>query len=113
MKGPNNLELDLDVIPAYAKFLKAKNVTNVMPAGSNGESLSLTVKERKMLAEAWGKAAADNGLKVYMHIGSESLVDSVELMAHASKTSGVYGAVCMTPVYFKPTLATLHDFLTA
>jgi N-acetylneuraminate lyase len=107
------LELDLDVLPAYAKFLKAKNITNVMPAGSNGESLSLTVSERKLLAEAWGKAGADNGLKIYMHIGSESLVDSVELMAHASKTPGVYGAVCMTPVYFKPTLATLHDFLAA
>merc|ERR1719230_890064 len=87
------------------------NITNVMPAGSNGESLSLTVPERKALAEAWGKAAQAEGIKIYMHVGSETLAEAVELTAHASKTPGIYGAVCMTPVYFKPTLETLHDFL--
>lgn len=111
MKGPSALALDLTLIPAYAKLLKSKNITNIMPAGSNGESLSLSVSERKALAVAWGKAATDLGLKVYMHIGSESLVDARELMAHASKTTGIYGAVCMAPVYFAPTLPTLHDFL--
>jgi N-acetylneuraminate lyase len=111
MKGPGSLELDLDVILAYAKFVKDKNITNVMPAGSNGESLSLTVPERKALAEAWGKAGQATGLKIYMHVGSESLSESADLTAHASKTPGIYGAVCMTPVYFKPTLETLHEFL--
>merc|ERR1719436_2149031 len=77
---PGAFELNLDVIPAYASFLKHRNITNVMPAGSNGESLSLTVAERKALAEAWGKVAPENGLKIYMHIGSESLMDSRELM---------------------------------
>ena len=47
----NGLELDLDLLPKYAQFLKDRNITNVMPAGSNGESLSLTVPERKALAE--------------------------------------------------------------
>merc|ERR1712107_157876 len=79
--------------------------------GSNGESLSLKVSERKALAEAWGKAAQAEGIKVYMHVGSESLAEAVELTAHASQTPGIYGAICMTPVYFKPTLETLHDFL--
>jgi len=111
MKGPGSLELDLDRIMPYAKFLKSKNITNVMPAGSNGESLSLTVPERKALAEAWGKAGQATGLKIYMHVGSESLPESMDLTAHASKTPGIYGAVCMSPVYFKPTLETLHDFL--
>jgi len=111
MKGPGGIELDLDVIPAYAKYIKSKNITNVMPAGSNGESLSLTVMERKKLAEAWGKAALAEGIKIYMHVGSESLAEAVALTKHASDTPGIYGAVCMTPVYFKPTLETLHDFL--
>ena len=70
-----------------------------MPGGTNGESLSLTVDERKALAEAWAKAAPPLGLKVYMHIGSESLVDSVELARHAAATKGVSGIVAMTPVY--------------
>lgn len=110
---PGAFELNLDVIPAYASLMKHRNITNVMPAGSNGESLSLTVAERKALAEAWGKVASKNGLKIYMHIGSESLIDTRELMLHASQTQGIAGAVCMTPVYFRPTAETLHDFLAS
>lgn len=107
------LELDLGLIPRYAKFIADRNITNIMPAGSNGESLSLSVAERKALAEAWAKAAVDNNLKLYMHIGSESLVDSMELAKHAAQTKGVSGILAMTPVYFKPTVETLHDFLAA
>jgi N-acetylneuraminate lyase len=109
----NGLELDLDRLPAYAEFLAKRNITNVMPAGSNGESLSLSVVERKALAEAWGRAAPKHGMKVYMHIGSESLVDTMELARHAGKTNGIFGVVAMTPVYFKPTVEGLHDFMVA
>eukprot|EP00854_Cymbomonas_tetramitiformis_P013562 gene13562-16035_t len=106
--------LDVTNIPAYAKFVAARNITNVLPAGSNGESLSLSVNERKALAEAWAAAAPPLGIKVYMHIGSESLVESQELAAHAaSLNSSIAGLVCMAPVYFKPTVGTLHDFLAA
>merc|ERR1719436_1620578 len=110
---PGAFELNLDVIPAYASFLKHRNITNIMPAGSNGESLSLSVAERKALAEAWAKAAVAHGLSLYMHIGSESLVDSIELAKHAARTKGVSGILAMTPVYFKPTVESLHDFLAA
>jgi N-acetylneuraminate lyase len=113
MKEGNALELDLDRIPAYAKFLTARNITNVMPAGSNGESLSLSVPERKALAEAWAKAGPPLGLNIYMHVGSESLVESVELAKHAGSTPGIKGILSMTPVYFKPTTETLLDFLAA
>jgi len=113
MKEGNALELDLDRVSAYAKFLKARNITNVMPAGSNGESLSLSVPERKSLAEAWAKAGTAEGLNIYMHVGSESLVESVELAQHAAATSGIKGILSMTPVYFKPTTETLLDFLAA
>lgn len=105
------MELDLDIIPKYVDFIVARNITNIMPAGSNGESLSLNVAERKALAEAWAKAAPAKGLKVYMHIGSESLPDSVELAKHAAQTKGISGILAMTPVYFKPSVETLHDFL--
>lgn len=108
---PGGLELDLDVIPRYVEYLQKRNITNVMPCGSNGESLSLSVAERKSLAEAWATAAPPKGLKVYMHIGSESLVDTRELAMHAGSLKGISGILSMTPVYFKPTVATLHDFL--
>lgn len=107
------LELDLDIIPAYVDFIAKRNITNIMPAGSNGESLSLSLAERKALAEAWATAAPKRGLHLYMHIGSESLVDSIELAKHAAATDGVSGILAMTPVYFKPTVQTLHDFLAS
>jgi len=106
-----SLELDLDRVPAYAAYVAARNITNVMPAGSNGESLSLSVPERKALAEAWSKAGPANGLTVYMHVGSESLVESMELAAHAASTPGISGILSMTPVYFKPTVGSLVDFM--
>lgn len=107
------LELDLDRIPAYAEYLVKRNISQVMPAGTNGESLSLSVAERKALAEAWSNAGLKNNLRIYMHIGSESLVDSIELAKHASTLKGVFGVLSMTPVYFKPTVQSLHDFLAA
>lgn len=109
----SGLELDLDIIPAYAEYVATRNITNIMPAGSNGESLSLSVAERKALAGAWGKAAPQHGLRVYMHIGSESLVDAIELARHTASTTGISGILAMTPVYFKPTVESLHDFLAA
>lgn len=57
-------------------------------------------------------AAKPHGLNVYMHVGSESLPESIELAQHAA-TAGVAGILAMAPVYFKPTVDTLIDFLTA
>jgi N-acetylneuraminate lyase len=104
-------DVDLGRIPQYAAHLAARNITNVMPAGTNGESLSLTVDERKQLAEAWGKAGIAHGVKVYMHIGAECLRDARTLAAHAATTAGVSGILAMSPVYFKPSAETLFEFL--
>lgn len=107
------MELDLTRIPPYAELLARINVTNLMPAGSNGESLSLSVTERKALAEAWAKEGPARGLKVYIHVGAESLIDAIELAKHAASLPGVTGLVSMTPVYYKPSVQTLHDWLAA
>jgi len=107
----DGMSLDLGKVPAYAEFVAARNISNVMPAGSNGESLSLTVAEREALLEAWVAAAAPLKLNVYMHIGSESIVDSIELARHAGAVKGCRGIVSMTPVYFKPTVDSLIEFL--
>ncbi|CAE7227221.1 NPL [Symbiodinium pilosum] len=48
-----------------------------------------------------------------MHIGAESLQDTLELAAHAASTPGVIGIVCQTPIFFKPNVETLHDYLAA
>mmetsp|Transcript_32019 Transcript_32019/g.64724 ORF Transcript_32019/g.64724 Transcript_32019/m.64724 type:complete len:224 (-) Transcript_32019:41-712(-) len=109
----SGFELDSDKIPAYAQRLAKINVTGVLSAGTNGESLSLSVAERKLIAEAWARAGPPCGVSVYVHVGAESVADAMEMARHAASTPGVSGIVCMTPVFFKPTLVTLHDFLAA
>lgn len=103
--------LDVERVPAYAKWLAERNVTVVMPAGTNGESLSLSVAERKQLAEAWAKAGPPLGLKIYPHVGAESIVDAMELAEHAANTEGITGILAMTPLYFKPTAESLVKLL--
>ena len=94
------------------RFFRNKGITNVMSAGSNGESNSLTVDERKLLAEAWAAAAKmRQRLSVYVHVGTEALADSKALAAHAGSLDGVSGIVAMTPVYFKPTAPALLAYL--
>lgn len=107
------MELDLSVIRPYVAHLASVNVTNAMPAGTNGESLSLSVEERKTLAEAWAKEAQGTIVKVYMHVGAESLLDTIALAKHAASVPGIAGIVAMPPVYFKPSVQSLHDYLAA
>ena len=71
-----------DVIPSYADHLRRTGATAVYVCGSTGESLALSVEERKTLLEAWMAAAGDD-LVVIAHVGANCLPDAVELAAHA------------------------------
>lgn len=46
-------ELNLSLIPDYYKFLKSNGVTGAFICGSTGEGVSLTLAEKKAVAEAW------------------------------------------------------------
>jgi N-acetylneuraminate lyase len=107
------LELDLAVLKPYAQHLARVNVSSILVAGTTGDSLSLTMKERKQLAEAWAQEASGRNLKVYVHVGCESLLDTVELARHAAALPGVAGIVAMPTVFFKPSLQTLVQYLRA
>lgn len=71
-----------EVIPAYADHLRATGASAVYVCGSTGESLALSVDERKRLLDGWMGAAGDD-LVVIAHIGANSLADAVELATHA------------------------------
>lgn len=71
-----------EVIPAYAAHLRRTGATAVYVCGSTGESLALSVDERKRLLEAWMAEAGDD-LVVIAHVGANALPDAVELAAHA------------------------------
>lgn len=90
-----------EAIPAYADFIAAKGcLKGVFICGTSGESVSLTLEERKNIAEAWTNAAKGR-FKVIVHVGGMSQPDCVELAAHAASV-GADMIAAMAPGFFKP-----------
>lgn len=95
-------ELDLDIIPAYYSFLKNNGITGAFINGSTGEGVSLTLNEKKLIAEAWAKASNhDPDFKVMAFLGGTCLADCIDLARHAQK-AGLYAVSLTSPFYFKP-----------
>ena len=92
--------LNLDVIPAYARFLRDKGVGAAFVCGTTGEGLSLTLEERLRIAERW-VACADDRLRIIVHVGHTCLTDARTLTAHAAKI-GASAVSALTPCFFKP-----------
>lgn len=95
-------QLDLSVIQDYAEDLVKQKVTGVFLNGSAGESVSLTVAERKQVLEAWmnTKSVKEKKLHVIVHVGALALPDVLELARHAESLN-VYAVAVMPPCYFK------------
>lgn len=92
--------LNLDVISAYARFLRDNGVGAAFVCGTTGEGLSLTLEERLRIAERW-VACADDRLRVIVHVGHTCLADARTLTAHAAKI-GASAVSALTPCFFKP-----------
>jgi N-acetylneuraminate lyase len=93
--------LDVAKVASNAAWLNATGVKTVFTAGSTGESVDLTVAERKALAEAWIKAAPTYGMRVIVHVGTDSVTDAIEMAKHA-EASGADAVAAMPPVYNRP-----------
>ncbi|XP_037778360.1 N-acetylneuraminate lyase-like isoform X1 [Penaeus monodon] len=92
--------LNLDVIPAYAKHLRNTGVTGVWVNGTAGEGMSMTVAERKKLAEAWMACKKDVGT-VIIQCGAGCLLDTQELARHA-ESLGACGIAVFPCIFDKP-----------
>lgn len=94
--------LNLSIIPAYYEMLVSNNVKGAFICGSTGEGVSLTLQEKKDVAEAWAKAADGNpDFKIITLVGGTCINDGIELARHAEKT-GLYAVAFTAPFYFKP-----------
>lgn len=94
--------LNLSLIPAYYEMLVSNNVKGAFICGSTGEGVSLTLQEKKDVAEAWAKAADGNpDFKIITLVGGTCINDGIELARHAEKT-GLYAVAFTAPFYFKP-----------
>nr|XP_021141375.1 N-acetylneuraminate lyase isoform X2 [Columba livia] len=96
-------QVNLLVIRQYVDYLVSKqNVKNVFVNGTTGEGLSLSIQERKRLAEEWVCQGKDKLDHVIIQVGALSLPESQELARHAAAI-GASGIAVIAPFFFKPT----------
>ncbi|XP_027016474.1 N-acetylneuraminate lyase [Tachysurus fulvidraco] len=107
-------ELNLAVIGQYVDYLLEKQrVRCVFVNGTTGEGCSLTLQERKQLAEEWCRQGKGRLDQVIVHVGCLSLKDSQELARHAASV-GADAIAVISPSFFKPKNAeALQMFLKA
>ncbi|WP_332735179.1 dihydrodipicolinate synthase family protein [Flavihumibacter sp.] len=97
-----NGNLNLSIIPSYYSFLKHNGITGAFICGSTGEGVSLTLKEKKAVAEEWAKCTrSDSDFTVMPLLGGTSITDCIELALHA-KEIGLDAISFTAPFYFKP-----------
>jgi N-acetylneuraminate lyase len=97
-----NGKLDINLIPSYYAFLKKNGITGVFINGSTGEGVSLTLEEKKEVAQAWADCSNhDADFKVMVFLGGTCLSDCIALAKHAYKI-GLYAVSLTAPFYFKP-----------
>lgn len=92
--------LELASIQGLLGMLAANGVRGAFVCGTTGESMSLTVQERRHVAERWC-ALAQGEFVVIVHVGCNCLQDSKELAAHAQQI-GAYGIAAIAPSFFRP-----------
>ena len=101
--------LNLAAISDYAALLAAQGVRGAFINGTTGEGASLTTTERKLVAEAWRRAAPAD-LAVIVHVGHNALGECLDLARHAAAI-GCDAIATLAPTFFKPTgVANLIQF---
>jgi N-acetylneuraminate lyase len=94
--------LNVTLIPEYYEMLKANKITGAFICGSTGEGVSMSVKEKMAVAEAWAACTAkDADFKVMTLLGGTSVADCIELAKHAGDI-GLYAVSFTAPFYYKP-----------
>ncbi|KAK8777131.1 hypothetical protein V5799_029527 [Amblyomma americanum] len=92
--------ININIIDEYVSLLQKQSVTGAFVNGSTGEGLSLTVAERKKLAERWVEASKGKLDLVIVHVTAASIVDTKELATHAEGLN-VDAISILPPFYFR------------
>lgn len=109
-----NGDINPELVPAYYSFLEKNGVAGTFINGSTGEGVSLTQKEKHIMAEEWGKCLRRGGtVPVISLVGGTSYRECIE-NAIASKESGLSAIAVLGPYYFKPSgPGQLAEFIAA
>jgi N-acetylneuraminate lyase len=94
--------LNLALIPEYYQFLKYNKVTGAFICGSTGEGASLTMQEKKDVAQAWANCTKnDKDFKLLLLTGGTCMADCIEL-AKCAQQLCLDAISFAAPFYFKP-----------
>jgi len=91
--------LDDGAFVPYASFLLGAGVDGILAFGTNGESVLLSVDERRRGLELWLEAVGGRAL-VAAHCGAQSTADTASLAAHAAE-AGADAVAVIGPPYFR------------
>ena len=106
-----NNKLDDDNYNKYIHFHIKNGTSGLVPAGTTGESPTLSHDEHEKVIELCVKES--NGkLPVIAGTGSNSTEEAISLTTHAEKI-GANGALIVTPYYNKPTQEGLYQHYRA
>mgnify|MGYP001220971995 CR=1 FL=1 len=106
-----NNKLDEDTYIRLIHFHIENGTNGLVPAGTTGESPTLSHQEHEKVIELCVKES--NGkLPVFAGTGSNSTEEAISLTTHAEKI-GANGALIVTPYYNKPTQEGLYQHYKA
>jgi 4-hydroxy-tetrahydrodipicolinate synthase len=99
---------DLATFEKLLDFHVRTGATAISWPHHKGESLNLTIPERKAFAEVAVKVVAGR-IPVSIHVSALAVEDSMELARHAKKI-GADAIIAITPYFWHPTTESLYDY---
>jgi 4-hydroxy-tetrahydrodipicolinate synthase len=99
---------DLETFERLVDFHVRTGATAISWPHHKGESLNLTIPERKQFAEAAVKAVAGR-VPVSIHVSALAVEDSFELARHA-EAIGADAVIAITPYFWNPSPQAIYDY---
>jgi dihydrodipicolinate synthase/N-acetylneuraminate lyase len=99
---------DLPTFERLLDFHVRTGATAISWPHHKGESLNLTIAERKAFAEVAVKVVAGR-VPVSIHVSALAVEDSMELARHAQQI-GADAIIAITPYFWSPTTGALYDY---
>ena len=104
----DDFSLDLPTFERLLDFHVRTGATAISWPHHKGESLNLTIAERKAFAEVAVKVVAGR-IPVSIHVSALAVEDSMELARHAQET-GADAIIAITPYFWNPSIEGIYDY---
>ena len=104
----DDYSLDVATFEKVLDFHVRTGATAISWPHHKGESLSLTIDERKLFAEVAVKVVAGR-IPVTVHVSALAVEDTFALARHAEKI-GADGLLVITPYFWAPTRESIYDY---